>query len=69
MSDACYDRGGAFSPKGLRNDGAPYPFRVPETLPILNPSNFVPKNGFPVVKELKTPPEKTFQGLTAGPNV
>ena len=28
------------------------PFRAPEPLPILNPSNFVPKNGFPVVKGL-----------------
>ena len=28
------------------------PFRAPEPLPILNPSNFVPKNGFPVVKAL-----------------
>ena len=27
-------------------------FRAPESLPILNPSNFVPKNGFPVVKGL-----------------
>ena len=26
--------------------------RAPEPLPILNPSNFVPKNGFPVVKAL-----------------
>ena len=26
------------------------PFRAPEPLPILNPSNFVPKNGCPVVK-------------------
>ena len=26
------------------------PFRAPEPLLILNPSNFVPKNGFPVVK-------------------
>ena len=26
------------------------PFRAPESLSILNPSNFVPKNGFPVVK-------------------
>ena len=30
------------------------PFRAPEPLPILNPSNFVPKNGFPVVKGLRT---------------
>ena len=29
------------------------PFRAPEPLPILNPSNFVPKNGFPVVKGLR----------------
>ena len=26
------------------------PFIAPEPLPILNPSNFVPKNGFSVVK-------------------
>ena len=26
----------------------PYPLRAPEPLPILNLSNFVPKNGFPV---------------------
>ena len=30
------------------------PFRAPEPLPILNPSSFVPKNGFPVVKGLRT---------------
>ena len=29
------------------------PFRAPEPLPMLNPSNFVPKNGFPVVKGLR----------------
>ena len=28
-------------------------FRAPEPLPILNPSNFVPQNGFPVVKGLR----------------
>ena len=28
------------------------PFRAPEPLHILNPSIFVPKNGFPVVKGL-----------------
>ena len=27
------------------------PFRAPEPLLILNPCNFVPKNGFPVVKK------------------
>ena len=27
-------------------------FRDPDRLPVLNPSNFVPKNGFPVVKGL-----------------
>ena len=32
--------------------GALNPFRAPEPLPILNPSNFVPKYGFPVVKGL-----------------
>ena len=37
------------------------PFRAPEPLPILNPSNFVPKNGFPVVKALRSPAtQKTF---------
>ena len=30
------------------------PFRAPKPLPILNPSNYVPKNGFPVVKGLNT---------------
>ena len=30
------------------------PFRAPEPLPILNPSSFVPKNGFPVVKGLRS---------------
>ena len=29
------------------------PFRAPKPLPILNPSNNVPQNGFPVVKGLK----------------
>ena len=28
------------------------PFGAPKPLPILNPSNFVPENGFPVVKGL-----------------
>ena len=28
------------------------PFKAPEPLPILNTSNFVPKNGFPVVEGL-----------------
>ena len=30
------------------------PFRAPELLPILNPSKFVPENGFPVVKRLSS---------------
>ena len=33
------------------------PFRAPEPLPILNPSDFVPKNGFPVVKGLSSESE------------
>ena len=33
------------------------PLRAPEPLPILNPSNFVPKNGFPVVKGLRPLPK------------
>ena len=28
------------------------PFRAPKPLPVLNPSVFVPQNGFPVVQEL-----------------
>ena len=28
------------------------PFRTPEPLPILHPSSFVPRTGFPVVKGL-----------------
>ena len=31
------------------------PFTAPEPLPILNPSNFVPKNGFPVAKVYFSP--------------
>ena len=33
-------------------NGVVNPSRAPEPLPILNPSNFVPKKGFPVVKGL-----------------
>ena len=29
------------------------PFRAPEPLPVLNLSNFVPQNGFPVVEGLR----------------
>ena len=32
------------------------PFRAPEPLPILHPSNFVPENGFPVVKVKRSTP-------------
>ena len=42
------------------------PFRGPEPLPILNPSNFVPKNGFPVVKGLRHRATK-FRPLTLEP--
>ena len=40
-----------------------HPFRAPEPLPILNPSNFVPKNGFPgvKVKSLVIPKNETSQ--------
>ena len=31
------------------------PFRAPESLPTLNPTSFVPKNGFPVGKGLINP--------------
>ena len=30
------------------------PFRAPKPLPILKPSNYVPQNGFPVVKGLSS---------------
>ena len=50
----CYDvevlRWAFFWPEYFSNGGLLNPFRAPEPLPILNPSNFVPKNGFPVVK-------------------
>ena len=38
------------------------PFRAAEPLPILNPSNFVPINGLPVVKGLSSPhfPPSTY---------
>ena len=36
------------------------PFRAPEPLPILNPSNFVPKNGFPVAEGLTAPLNNRF---------
>ena len=45
------------------------PFRAPEPLPILNPSNFVPKNGFPVVKGLtpsRSSPKNVGKSLHAG---
>ena len=47
----------------IRSRTALNPFRAPEPLPILNPSNFVPKNGFPVVKGL-TKYELTKYDLT-----
>ena len=37
----------------LEKRGDLNPFRAPEPLPILNPGNFVPQNGFPVVKGLR----------------
>ena len=37
------------------------PFKAPEPLPILNPSNFVPKNGFPVVKGLRQKKENSLR--------
>ena len=44
-----------FFPEVPLNLGELNPFRDPEPLPILNPSDFVPKNGFgfPVVKGLR----------------
>ena len=35
-----------------RNAAYVDPFRAPKPLTIINPSNFVPQNGFPVVKGL-----------------
>ena len=37
------------------------PFRAPEPLSTLNPSNFVPKNGFPVVKGLRPLPKTDLE--------
>ena len=51
----CERRARASDPEPLQQK-ALNPFRAPEPLPILNPSNFVPKNGFPVVKGLKRAP-------------
>ena len=42
------------------------PFRAPEPLPILCPSNFVPKNGFPVVKGLRNESEYFFFFSSSG---
>ena len=64
----CYDRGAValFSCEEIEcspNDGArslTTPFRAPEPLPIINPSDFVPRNGFPVVKGLSQICRKTF---------
>ena len=50
--DSRYDRGtSSFRLKCFLDDGEILdPFKAPEPLPIQNPSNFVPKNGFPVAK-------------------
>ena len=40
------------------------PFRAPEPLPILNPSNVVPENGFLVVKGLNA--QSTRHGARPG---
>ena len=44
----------------FRMTGVLNPFRAPEPLPILNPSNFVPKYGFPVVKGLNQNRRQVF---------
>ena len=49
-----FKKGNKPDPGELPRDNAINPFRAPEPLPILNPRNFVPKNGFPVVKGLRT---------------
>ena len=46
-----------FSPKHVFRTGL-NPFRAPEPLPILNSSNLVPKNGFPVAKGLSSQTEE-----------
>ena len=62
--DACYvtlARGSTFRAKKFHvSDCRGFFIRAPEPLPILNPSNFVPKNGFPVVKGLN---QKVRQGV------
>ena len=40
------------------------PFRAPDPLSRLNPSNFVPKNGFPVVKGLSSPHFHVFSSAS-----
>ena len=43
----------SFRPKWFLHDGGLLnPLKAPKHLPVLNPSNFVPENGFPVVKAL-----------------
>ena len=39
------------------------PFRAPEPHPTLNPSNFVPKKGFPVVKGLSSQIEEPQKNM------
>ena len=49
----CYKKGGNVERNRLRQlVKLLNPFRSPEPLSILNPSKFVPKNGFPAVKGL-----------------
>ena len=36
----------------------PSPFRAPKSFHILNPSNFVSENGFPVVKASRNMPKQ-----------
>ena len=60
--DAGYDRG-ARAAFFLSLNPQLGSFRAPEPLPIQNPSNFVPKNGFPVVKGLSPlSPQKLCRG-------
>ena len=48
LSKKCVFIAGSFLKKSVFN-----PFIAAESLSVLNSSNFVPKNGFPVVKGLK----------------
>ena len=54
----CYDRGAPLFSEVSSISELIIPLRAPESVSILHPRNFVPENGFPVVKELRPLPKK-----------